>query len=197
MLLQRFNTMILIASLAVCTAIKADPIPKRQWTSEAKLWTARSCVGEAGFGAVQECIGIAWVYATRAKHYGSPYVVLVKKYSSAVKAHEKHRRGWIFDLQLNGTKPKKWPKHLSWKNHKPLWFRILKTLDLWAQGLVPNPVPGANHFGGKMDTPGIRWIRIQPISDVVFRNRFYRSKSTRSLPANSALISNSLMNGNR
>jgi hypothetical protein len=153
----------------------ANPIPSDQWTPAAKLWTARSCVGEAGFHAVEECLAIAWVYAARSKMANWSYVHLVKRYSSAIKEHEKHRRGWIFELELDGQRPSKWPARLSWRKHRSLWFRLLKFLDQWALGHWPNPVPGADHFGGKMDTPGSRWTRIEPTASVRFYNFFYKS----------------------
>lgn len=154
----------------------ANPIPSDQWTPAAKLWTARSCVGEAGFHAVEECLAIAWVYATRSKMSSGSYVHLVKRYSSAIKEHEKHRRGWIFELDLAGRCPSKWPTKLNWKKHRGLWMKLLRTLDHWAWGTYgPNPVPGADHFGGKMDTPGSRWTRIEPAASVRFFNFFYKS----------------------
>jgi len=151
------------------------PIPARQWNSEARLWLARSCAGEAGFGALEECSAIAWVYASRSGSSGVSFVTMVKDYSAAVKKDNRSGREWILGLQLDGRKPKGWSKNLNWKKHKLLWGRMLAMLDVWSEGKIANPVESANHFGGAMDTPGRRWKRIIPKSYAPFRNRFYRS----------------------
>lgn len=156
------------------TIKRVRPIAKQQWNYLTKLWLARSCVGEAGFHAREECVGIAWTMATRAQDVRSNFLSVLQQYSAAIKPHERHRRPWIFQLTLNGDRPKDWPERLSWKTHKILWLRLLTILDKWANGKLPNPVEGANHFGGKMDTPGATWIEITPRSEVVFRNKFYR-----------------------
>jgi hypothetical protein len=166
----------ILICLFFCIPIQANPLPARQWTDDAKLWTARSCAGESGFEAVEECAAIAWVYANRSAHYRCKYTYLVRRYSSAVKKHERHRRPWLFELDLQGTRPKTWPSNLDWSKHKKLWFRLLKMLDHWAAGQVVNPVPGADHFGGKMDLPGKYWRIVKPKTDAVFKNIFYQSK---------------------
>jgi len=63
-------------------ATKKDrPIPKHQWNYLTKLWLGRSCVGEAGFDAVDECVGIAWTMATRAREYHTTFLRIVQSYS--------------------------------------------------------------------------------------------------------------------
>jgi len=153
------------------------PVPASQWDDETKLWLARSCVGEAGFVAYEECIGIAWVYASRwrAAPSGATLKAVIRGYSAAVKRRSTLRRKWILNLQLDGTRPKGWPKRLRWDGHRPFWEKILYELDQWSKGYRENPVKGANHFGGKMDTPSKSWVRIKPSSSVAFGNIFYRS----------------------
>lgn len=159
--------------------ITERPIPESQWNDETKLWLARSCVGEAGFVAYEECIGIAWVYAARwrASPRGTTLEDVIRGYSAAVKRRSTLRRKWILNLRLDGKRPKRWPKRLLWSGHRPFWEKILRELDQWAKGRRENPVEGANHFGGKMDTPRKSWIIIEPISSVAFGNLFYRSSS--------------------
>jgi hypothetical protein len=153
------------------------PIPESQWNDTTKLWLARSCVGEAGFVAYEECIGIAWVYASRwkASSRGTTLEDVIRGYSAAVKRRSTLRRKWILDLRLDGERPKRWPNRLRWSGHKPFWETMLKELDQWALGYRANPVKGANHFGGKMDTPRKSWVIIKPTSSVAFGNVFYRS----------------------
>jgi hypothetical protein len=157
---------------------KNRPIPKTEWDDSVKLWVARSCAGEAGFDAVDECIGIAWVYATRwkgAKNSKMKFVDVVRKYSAAIKYRSTHTRRWILNLNLKGKKPVGWPHRLKWSNHRDMWNDILSALEDWSKGGKPNPVLGADHFGGKMDKPGRYWVRIVPSNGMKFRNRFYRS----------------------
>lgn len=149
------------------------PIPKNQWSPAAKLWLARSCVGEAGFDSYDECLGIAWVYATRSRENGHKFVTMVRLYSSAVKRKANKSRKWIFHLGLRGHKPKNWPKKLSWRPHRAHWLRLLSMLDDWAKGYYENPVEGANHFGSPTDSPGRRWVKIRPKPLFSFRNIFY------------------------
>lgn len=153
------------------------PIPKSEWNESTKLWLGRSCVGEAGFDAHDECIGIAWVYSARYRELGGKVSLerIIRKYSAAVKDKSTHRRPWILSLNLKGDRPDRWPSKLSWKTHRPKWVKILSELDHWASGDRSNPVRGANHYGGKMDHPGESWVRIKPVSGMKFRNIFYRS----------------------
>jgi len=152
---------------------KTTPIPKKQWTSTTKLWLARSCVGEAWFNTVDECIAIAWVYATRAKQQQVSLKSMVRSYSSPLKPEKNNGRTWIFYLSLNGNRPKHWPRNLSWEKHKVKWLALIAALDDWAAGNRPNPVPGANHFGGSMDVPDIRWAKLTAPKN--FKNSFYKS----------------------
>lgn len=134
------------------------PVKHREWTREAKVWTARSCVGEAGFEAIDECMAIAWVYATRAAETRSNYLEVVKKYSAAIKSHSLHRRPWILQLDMSMEKPEDWP-NLRWNVHKRLWRKILSSLEEWSKGRVPNPVPKANHYGSEGDAKRARYVR--------------------------------------
>lgn len=153
---------------------QTKPISENEWTKATKLWLARSCVGEAGFGAVDECMGIAWVYAVRSKELDTSLLKIIKKYSAPLKAKNPKRK-WVMQLSLDGKRPKDWSAVLSWKRHKQYWFNLLSALDEWAEGLKENPVEGANHFGSIHDVTPKRWKQISPKSDLVFRNRFYSS----------------------
>ena len=153
------------------------PVKAREWTKTARVWTARSCVGEAGFEAIEECMAIAWVYATRATENKKAYLWIVKRYSAAVKKHSTHKRPWILQLNHTMEKPKDWPK-LKWGVHKHLWRKMLQELDKWSKGLIPNPVPGANHYGSQVDARRAkyvrRWKRLEAPGE--FKNWFFNSK---------------------
>jgi len=160
------------------------PIKPRQWNTRTKVWLARSCVGEAGFGLVSlegsthdECIAIAYVYAERARATGWKLEKVIRKYSAAVKRHSLHTRPWLLELDADLKKPKSWPDTIKWSVYKELWKKRLTLLDDWASGKLPNPIPGANHYGGGMDARRAehvyRWKRLP--APPHFRNRFYTS----------------------
>ena len=153
------------------------PVKRREWTKAAKVWTARSCVGEAGFDAVDECMAIAWVYATRATETKSGYLEVVKKYSAAIKRHSTHRRPWILQLDETMEKPQDWP-NLKWRVHRHLWRKILTGLDEWAKGRVPNPIPKANHYGSEDDAKRARYVKRwkKLPAPPEFRNWFFDSR---------------------
>lgn len=189
-MLTRFTIGLILFGVVVCGVSAANevrfgityrprqniPIPKKAWDESTKVWLGRSCVGEAGWN-VDECIAIAWVYATRYKRIGraGKFENIIKKYSAAVKQKSTHKRPWILFLNLKATRPERWPDKLNWKIHRPLWLDILSSLDEWAKGKHPNPVPTANHYGGPMDRPRNAWVKITPINGLKFGNTFYSS----------------------
>jgi len=184
---------ILVATLCIGSKdhdTRTQPIPKSQWTEEAKLWGARSCIGEAGFGspatpeeALNECVSIMHVYATRywdirKTGRGWSLTKVIRKYSAAVKQHSTHTRPWILGLRLDGAKPEHWPKNIRWGKHKPLWTQKLEALDKWAVGELVTLTPDADHYGGSMDARHAeyvrRWSRV--VTPEYYRNIFFNSK---------------------
>ena len=183
-----------ISATLLCPAILADghtttanpptaesrrafpPVPRKQWTPRARIWTARSCVGEAGWLALEECTAIAWVYAKRARDNYKPYLWIVRRYSAATKSHEAHRRPWLLKLRPDNRRPDGWPGNLSWRKYKPLWVAVLDHLDRWATGKIPDQLPEANHFGSGMDAKLVkhRWKRVEAPDE--FRNWFFNSR---------------------
>ena len=128
------------------------PISEKEWDKQVKLMLATSCVGEAGWQAVDECIAIAWVYKKLADECGGSLTGVIRRYSSALKFRSTQTRPWLKDLKLEGKKPKSWPNNLSWTVHKMYWDSILSRLDRWAEGKEPDPLPEAIEYGGPMDT---------------------------------------------
>lgn len=179
------------------------PIKMRQWNEETKVWLARSCVGEIGFGsparpheANEECVAIAWIYAKRVKAIRWPLKKVIRKYSAAVKARSTHARPWVLGLRGDAKRPHGWPKNLRWSVHKPLWEQKLLVLDRWANGELPDPLPEANHYGGGMDARYaeyiMKWRRVK--TPDYYKNRFYDStggirvgKYGRLIPSNRPL----------
>lgn len=162
----------------LCSRAYAGVVPDDEWSDEAKLWLARSVLGEAGWKRPDEYSAIAYVYATRAEQTGRyDFLGMVKQYSAAVRAPGKRRNPWLFELGFDKTRPPSWPMGPQWPGlHDEAWFQTLEWADAWQAGEHENPCPGANHFGSYQDShraSNARWMRIR--CKVSTRNRFYTS----------------------
>lgn len=172
----------------LCTPLaSAQVVPDGQWDDTAKLWLARSVVGEVGWRRASEqgeYSAVAYVYAVRAEQSKTrSFLDMVKKYSAAVRAPGKRRNPWLFELGFDGVRPKSWPidpdtrRGPRWEGvHKNAWLDTLRWADDWQAGLRENPCPGANHFGGWVDrhrAQAARWTRVK--CAIKTGNRFYNS----------------------
>lgn len=157
------------------------PISEEEWTPESRLWLARSVLGEAGWARWDEYTAIAFVYAERSKASKThTFIRMIKKYSAAVRRPGKRRNPWLFQTKTGPEalmRPPMWPMGPTWKGlYDKAWKNTLVWADQWYEGKRPNTCPGANHFGGQMDShraENKRWKRIK--CKTRMRNRFYTS----------------------
>jgi len=163
------------------------PVPSHEWNDNARIWLARSVIGEVGWNRPAEQAAVAWVYANRAKKLKNyTFTRMVRRYSAAIRQPGRTRQPWVFELQLNDHKPRQWPSFVDWNNkHSKYWLDTLELIDEWQAGRIPNYCPSANHFGNYGDSlraEALRWTRIKcivPEGDKQFRNRFYDSTKLR------------------
>ena len=153
------------ASVRPVKASKARVIYGKGHGKDVALWLARSCVGEAGFssGETGECSAILHVYRKRAKLTRFNLYQVVRRYSAAIKKGPHQKRDWVFHLNRKGTKPKNWG-NLKWKVYKPRWIEILNLCDQFLKNEIPDPLPHADHYGGKMDRHRAdqwKWFRLK------------------------------------
>jgi hypothetical protein len=155
-----------------------QPVSDSEWNDETKLWLSRSLLGEVGWRRPGEYAAVAWVYSTRAKlskRYN--FLQMIKRYSAAIRAPGKRRNPWLFELDFTSTRPPSWPDGPQWRGlHDQAWLEVLDFADEWQAGKIPNPCPGANHYGGYVDrhrAQAMRWRRVK--CSVKTRNRFYNS----------------------
>lgn len=165
-------------------AEKQQQMPKL--SDEDILNLAKSCIGEAGFSNFEECVSIMYVYHSRSQKSGVSISKMVKEYSAPLKVAEK--RTWIKNLNMAMARPKGWPNRLRWSTHKAWWQGIIETIKLWETGVLANPTEHADHFGGSMDAPPRKWIKVVPVSFVRFGNTFYASEA----PQNSSPAENKI-----
>lgn len=179
-----FRIVLFLAALAAFVAGFAVTTAYASESGDPARLLAQSCVGESGWdaGVRGECAAQWWVYRNRIKgRSGWTIERMVRKYSAAVK-HPKRR--WVVELNRAGTRPKSWPRNLNWPKHRVYWRSILLLADNFMAGHVPNPSPGALHYGGRMDrhrlSPDV-WVRMDTPWAV---NLFYRQrKSGRKEPS--------------
>lgn len=172
------HRLLLLWLLLLAVAIFASAVECER--PDTALWLARSCVGEAGFGAHEtgECLAIAHVYAKRSSITGRSYYSTMRAYSAAIKPRSNKNNPWVLQLNVDATRPRGWPHGLDWDNYRSDW---MATLQLARQFLSPDrqpdPLPTATHYGGWVDRhriPG-HWVRIP----TPYRNRFYNTSGGR------------------
>jgi hypothetical protein len=150
--------------LVVFALIMGNQAANAQETDDG-LWAARSCVGEAGFQSwvTGECAAMVWIYKKRANINGLGFYKTMRMYSGAIKKHPGHSRPWVFGLNRDGTKPADWPERLDWTRYRNDWLQTLETADKAISGEIPDPLPGALHYGGYCDRHrfGTNLIRLE------------------------------------
>lgn len=176
---------VVVAVLAWASSAAAQVVPEDEWDDEAKLWLARSVIGEAGWRRPDEHTAIAYVYATRASQTTRyTFTEMVRRYSAAIRAPGKRSRPWLLELSFDCARPKSWPVDPVTKQgplwgglHSEAWRETLQWADEWQAGHHENPCPGANHFGGYQDVHRAQmagWKRLRCKTRMY--NRFYNSK---------------------
>jgi len=143
---------------------------------------AMSCVGEAPWKAHEtgECAAIVHLYQYRSEITGIPLRTMARRYSSPLKTQAKP---WLRFLNEAGDQPRYWPKNLSWKKkYRQEWLDTLEVVKKVLDKKIPNPTPGAEHFGMRSDrkflgkSSNLRtsgWVRMNTPG---FGNVFYRRK---------------------
>jgi hypothetical protein len=166
--------LILFAVLALHTCE-----PKEAKSAEAPedvaLWLARSCAGEAGWGAHEtgECLAIWHIYKKRSRINGKGLLWTAQKYSAAIKPRPERENRWVLHLNREGTRPKHWPRAADWTQFREDWGFILVEADAFLRGERADPLPAAHHYGSIIDRhraerQGWKYIR------TTYRNQFWR-----------------------
>lgn len=140
-----------------------------QADDETTLALATAYVAEAGWDAATDHAAISHVLKRKADRHGVPLLDVLMRYIASRRVHDA-RRPWLYQLRLDATKPRDWPRNLSWSAHADRWLACVERARAFLAGTLPDPC-GAEHWGGVMDTPRGR-MQIAACSGMT-RNTYY------------------------
>jgi hypothetical protein len=166
------RTLLILGIVCLTTAHACESRADETTTA---LWLARSCVGEAGWDShtTGECAAIMHIYRKRSQINGWTVERTARKYSAAIRPWKGNTRRWLRHMDATGAKPHKWPRKLRWEVYLPMWLEVYAHAVEFLEGTVPDPLPTALHYGGRMDHWRAQregWVRLR----TMFRNLFYR-----------------------
>lgn len=136
------------------------------------LLLAKSYVAEAGWDGVADHIALSYVLKDKAESRNKPFDVMIKQYVALYRNKVSRKSRWKKRLQLTDEEPRFWPANLSWTYHVPLWQTLIARAKDFQLGLLSNPCPGAKDWGGAMDKPRGRQVRMKCLAKT--KNIFYR-----------------------
>jgi len=150
----------------------------RSARTDMSIILARSCVGEAGWNAVEtgECASIWHIYLKRSRIGGLTLRRATHVYSAALKSHSTHRRPWLMQLSRDGLRPKEWPSRASWKVYRDRWMLTVAEADRFVAKQLDDPTPDALHFGGWLDRHRLDKKVWEPYRPEGYRNTLYRRR---------------------
>jgi hypothetical protein len=168
-----------LSLLLLCSSASAQ-VPATEWTPDAKVWLARALVAEAGWSAEDDHAAIMWVLVRRWRILQEPYpgirfTAVVRAYCSALSprlGRPSPRQAWVRALEW-GKPPGEGLRRFS-----EAWRDVQQLVMDWQEGWVPDPCPGAVHWGGSMDVPWLGLVRVSCGSPTA--NHFYRLVSRES-----------------
>jgi hypothetical protein len=174
------NLLLVAAAFSTLVANSASsealpPIPKSDWTPEARLTLARAWVGEADWSR-QDHIAIGWVLAKRWKIYNRnrpeakqvSFARFIRLYCSPFKGRSLRQRR-VQALPWGDPVGKAVGPYRYAQNARR-WARVRQRVDAWASGKFRDPCPTALHWGGTMDVPYSNW---RPARCGATKNIFY------------------------
>lgn len=147
---------------AMLCVIGASTCGAKAQDAEPLLVVAQVCYLEATWQP-HDCAAIVAVAKVRAARVGKPWMAVLRRYSALDSGTPRAREVLGFtwsDMPDRGT---------QWNREWAALRELVKRIDA---GEVRNPCPGAEHWGGTMDTPRARMIRVECRPETA--NTFYR-----------------------
>lgn len=152
-------------AVAVATLLSASSVAA---TSTDAPVLARVSVGEAGWDpSTGDAAAITHVLKRRAERRGVSVSRMARWYSTGHFDASRHRRRWVAGLTASATRPPGWPSGLPWRDgYRQRWLAMVDHVEAVLRGDVPNPCPGADHWGAPygIDMERARragWHRVQ------------------------------------
>lgn len=169
-----------VLALAALLAVYALVLSGRAGASSSPLAAedcARIGIGEAGWDpATGDAAAITHLLQRRADRQGLSLRRMARLYSSSHFDEGRTHRRWVVGLTTEARRPPGWPSGLPWRGgYRELWLRMLEHVRAVLRGEVPDPCPGADHWGGAMDdwrAERAGWERVDCSTPT--RNHFWR-----------------------
>ena len=172
---------LVLAAIPLSTTAQSG---ERPVTERDILTLAQMCVGEMNWrgGETLECPAavhvVLWLQKNRLRGRGArpPSLTWVAQAYSAVWGgpHARRQRPWIFELNLEGTRPSSWgaTARAAWDPHEPRWVETIESVRGSVSLEIPNPCPGAHDWGSEADgAPGPRSVRVVCTTDFQYEGR--------------------------
>lgn len=158
-----------ISAPVVCSRVAPSGGDSVQLDDATVLALAVTYVAEAGWDAATDHAAISHVLKRKADRHHVPLLDVLVRYIASRRVTDT-RRPWLYQLRLDATKPRDWPRNLSWAAHVDRWLACVERARAFLRGDLRDPC-GAEHFGGVMDVPRGR-MRIAACSGLT-KNTFY------------------------
>jgi hypothetical protein len=170
------NRLVCILSILLVTVpafAYQRPIDPTAFDEQSQLTLARAMVGEADWHEPDH-IAIAFVLARRWHAHQQnraplPFHRYIELYSASLRS---------------SSERSKWVQQLPWGPmpgpFEARWDRVRRLVKAGGEGLVKDPCPKAQHWGGAMDRPA---RSLAPVSCGLTRNIFYTHRKPSQLSA--------------
>lgn len=187
--MRRLDRGIILSWVALCALavlyalIVATAVGQRR--PDPALLLARSCVSERGWRVeTDDCAAIAEVVRARSERTGEPFVEAIGELAPHLHGEDPlPRRRWLQHLDVDGARPRHWPRSASWERHAPAWQATLDEARALLAGERPSPCERTPSAWGSADDVRRRaalgrrrWVEID-CGDT--RNRFGEWRAAR------------------
>jgi hypothetical protein len=131
-------------------------------TPAARLWLTRALISEAGWRAPADHQAIPWVLRRRWQARGGSFVRTIRAYCQGFRLRRRsmsYRQRWVRALP-----------RLPSPRYREDYARVLRGVNAWADGLVPDPCPEADHWAA----PSVRRPRWRKVDCGRTKNVFWK-----------------------
>jgi hypothetical protein len=173
--LKMRNILIAVLYFAVVAFLMFQPARVESSERLARL-LAQTCIAEIGFQPNTDECQLMWhINADNARRHKRTLWLQTKLFNAFWHEHRNHqgKRPWIKHLH-NAKRPSRWPNHLSWESHRPIWLEYLNAAKYWLR------FPGlkscnATNYGAPGEIPETKSRRVICLGGKT-KQRYWRVK---------------------